>query len=323
MQTATIPDKRQRRSGPFYIRWNPEVSPYTIELKLELVERIAEAIRQASGSGREIGGILLGTIPKEATATLRVDDVQMVHAGAGDGQVFLLNPKQYEQIVKAGDAENGLTPVGVFRTHKRAGAMRPSLADWTLLSGIRPRGTCALLVVEAEEPWMASLFVREDQTFPTQPAVAPFRFDANELSGLPELADRAAVAPGKPPAGSRKTNWLAAAVLGATMGIAAYAWWGTDLSGPFPSPDDNPHLAVSGNTTLRIAWNRHSPLVEHAVSAKLLIVDGKNAREITLAGNELRSGSVEYERSNRTVQVMLVLSMAGDFAVTQSVAWRS
>ncbi|HEX4769746.1 MAG TPA: hypothetical protein VH351_02880 [Bryobacteraceae bacterium] len=335
MQTVMAPNSQ--KDGAFYVRWNPDLSPYTIELKLELVRRIAEEIERASGSGQEIGGVLLGSFPAGSERTLRIEEVTMIPRTPEDGPVFLPNPKQYRNFVEQGTRElHGRVPVGVFRTHKRNAPPRPSLADQTMVAAICPNDLGALLLIEGDDAANASLFLRTAQPFPDRPAIAPFSWNARELAALPELSDTPAVRRSgpderlrEPRRQSRKSLFVAAAVLCAMIAAAGYAWSGIPIGESFAaSPlvgerDDNPHLAVNGDRVLSIVWNRHSSLVQRASSAKLLIVDGQNAREITLGANELRSGAVEYERTSHTVQVMLVLSMPGDFSVTQIVAWRS
>jgi hypothetical protein len=320
MQTVITP-KRQR-DGAFYVRWNPEPLPYTIEIKLELVARIAQEIEQWSSAG-EIGGILLGSFPAAVESTVRIDEVVMMPRGPTDAPVFLPNPQQLRSFAEEAKRNaDGRTVVGLFRTHRRSGPVRPSPVDLTMVAAICPENLGALLLIAVQA--MASLFLRTGQAFSEQPAVGPFHWDATELSDLPEAAPAQPREEIKTIRGrSRKATLSVAAVLCATIVAAAYAWSGMSISAPFAATDDSPRLAVNGDRVLRIVWNRHSPLVERASSAKLLIVDGENAREITLGANELRSGSVEYDRTNRTVQIMLVLSMPGDFSVTQSVAWRS
>jgi hypothetical protein len=322
MQTAMAP--KTQKDGAFYVRWGPDFSLYTIELKLELVEQIAEEMRRASGSGQEIGGVLLGSFPGGSEPTLRIEEARIIPRTPEDGPVFLPNPKQYRNFVEQDKRGfDGREVVGIFRTHTRRGPLRPSLADQTMVAGICPNEVGALLLIEGDEAAKASLFLRTSQPFPDQPAIAPFVWNAQDLAALPELADRPAVRASGPGRHSRKGLFVAAAVLCAMIAAATYAWSGIPISPPFIAADDNPHLAVSGDRILNIAWDRHSSLVQRASSAKLLIVDGQYAREITLGANELRSGAVEYERTNRTVQIMLVLTMPGDFSVTQSVAWRS
>lgn len=322
MQTGIAP--KTQKDGAFYVRWGPALSLYTIELKLELVEQIAEEMRRSRGSGQEIGGVLLGCFPGGSDPILRIEEARMIPRTPEDGPVFLPNPKQYRNFAGKDQREfPGRVVVGVFRTHTRRGPLRPSLADQTIVAGICPNDVGALLLIEGDDVPKASLFLRTSHRFPDQPAIAPFPWNTQGLAALPELADTPAARASGPQRRSRKGLFVAAAVLCVTIAAAGYAWSGIPISASFTVADDNPHLAVSGDRVLSITWDRRSSLVQRASSAKLLIVDGQNAREITLGANELRSGAVEYERTSRSVQIMLVLTMPGDFSMTQSVAWRS
>jgi hypothetical protein len=314
---------RRSKDTALYIRWEPQHSPYTIELKLDLAAKIAEDTRLAKeAAGMEIGGVLLGTLPTNDRPTLRIDEVEMIPRRSADGPVFLVGPKEYERFVAATSKpfQDGRVALGLFRSHTRSGPLRPALADRTLIAEMFHSGVCALLLVEAVG-CTASLFVGHNQSIPDQPAMDPFQLNAEELAALPE-----ADASGKAKDGvarSRKASYAAAAILAGTIAAAAYAWSG--VSAPLlssPAADD-PHLTVSGSDVLKISWNHRAHLIQDATQAKLLLVDGENAREITLGRDELRSGALEYERRNRTVQIMLVLTMPGEFSVTQSVAWRA
>jgi hypothetical protein len=314
---------RGKKDTALYIRWEPAQSPYTIELKLELAARIAQATRLAKEEANmEIGGVLLGALPTNNRPTLRIDDVEMIPRRAADGPVFLLGPKESERFIAASakSSEGGPVALGLFRSHTRSGPLRPSLADRTLIAEMFRSDVCVLLLVEAVSS-MASLFVGLNQSIPEQPAIDPFHLDTEELAALPEGGRPKAAKDGV--ARSRKAPYVAAAILAGTIAAAAYAWSGISTPLPLMPAGDNPHLTVSGSEVLKISWDHRAHLIQEATSAKVLLVDGESAREITLSHDELRSGALEYERRNRTVQIMLVLTMPGDFSVTQSVAWRA
>ncbi|MGA8029086.1 MAG: hypothetical protein WB992_18255, partial [Bryobacteraceae bacterium] len=121
--------------APYYVRWNPDRSPYAIELKLDLVSKIAGELAQAEKLGIEVGGVLIGTFPKAQLPTLRVEDLEIIPRRPEDGPVYMLDPSQHERFAEARwrAKANGKVPIGFWRSHIRPGPLRPSLADRSLL----------------------------------------------------------------------------------------------------------------------------------------------------------------------------------------------
>jgi hypothetical protein len=61
---------------------------------------------------------------------------------------------------------------------------------------------------------------------------------------------------------------------------------------------------------LRIQWNRQSQTVKQASSARLLIKDGSDTRDLRLGTNDLSTGSFTYVRKTGDVQVRLSVESA-------------
>ncbi len=81
----------------------------------------------------------------------------------------------------------GRSVVGLFRSHRRPGALRPSLADRGLISTLFTEPVCVLLLVEAGEPNSAAFFIAQNRQIPAEPSVREFKFDEREFRMLPEV----------------------------------------------------------------------------------------------------------------------------------------
>lgn len=313
---------RRQHEAPLYIRWNPERTPYTIELKLNLAKRLAEDVRQAMRSGQEAGGVLMGTLPDAVTPTLRIDDVQMIPRRPEDGMVFLLSPREHDRLVslKWEAARSGRVPVGFMRTHGRSGPLRPSLADRTLLAGEFDTSAYVLLLIEANERRTAAFFVGAKGDLADEPSVSEFRFEEAELTGLPEFGSERIVDSIAEAAPNRSgTMALAVALIGFLL-AGLYVWAGVPPEA-LRTPEQGLRLAVSGGDMLRVSWNRRASDLERATGGKLVITAGNRKSEVPLSVDELRFGAVSMERPSTSGEVTLVLSLPGDAILTQSAGY--
>jgi hypothetical protein len=77
--------------------------------------------------------------------------------------------------------------------------------------------------------------------------------------------------------------------------------------------------AERSGTDFRLTWDRSSQIVRTAVSGTLSIQDGGNKREVSLYGDELRSGSALLQPQNANVQVQLSLVMPDQSVRSESV----
>src|SRR5258708_21599717 len=118
---ARLSEQRSVEQAPLYVRWNPDRSPYAVELKLDLVSRIANQLAQAERLGIEVGGMLLGSLPSPEAPTLRIDDVAVISRRFEDGAIYMLDPGQQHRLdeISASAKAQDLLPVGFFRSHMR------------------------------------------------------------------------------------------------------------------------------------------------------------------------------------------------------------
>ena len=308
--------------APLYVRWNAERLPFAIEIRLEVIAAMTRDIRASQTVNIEIGGILLGSHPTGSNPTFRIEGYQTTPRRLEDGPIFMLDPREHDRFATArwedrGDAHS---VVGFFRSHRRTGPLRPSLADRTLLTSEFAGQTYAALLVEAEEPFTAAMFVASNGELPVDPSIAEFRLDEQTFSALPEMS---AVPPSSAAVPGRSGTfplWRYAlgALLILVVLIAGIYYWTTQ-----PNLGKEIQLTVAGDRVLNISWNHSLPEMQKASSAKLIINDGVSHREVMLSTDELSAGTVAYRRLTGEVQVTLILQMPGAVSVLQSATWQS
>jgi len=317
------------QEAPLYVRWPPENSLLAIELRLDLVSQLADQLAGAAQQNIEIGGVLLGSLPSAPSATLRVDEIELIDRHPEEGAVFLLHPKQvgqFQQICRSAKAR-GYSPVGLFRTHLRPGPLQPAIADRTLLSEQFGRAPHALLLVRGRPEYQSTFFVAVNGQIAPQPAVAEFRFEESAFKALPEVPLEQSAAPTKPlrrppPSRSRLIWLLCLAVLVA----ASFAWLlvREPVTARSSAPSNQIGLAMSPEAgVLHISWNHSSRAVSRARSATLQIDDGSRHVQLALGADDLRLGSIEYQNTSPQVVASMTLDVPGVTLPAQSARWHS
>lgn len=309
--------------APLYVRWNAERLPFAVEIRLDVIGALARDIRASETSGIEIGGILLGSHPTVSNPTFRVEGYQLTPRRAEDGPIFMVDPREHDRFATArweDRSGEGRATVGFFRSHRRPGPLRPSLADRALLTGEFAGQVYAALLVDASEPLTAAFFVASLGVLPENPSLPEFRLDERAFSSLPELpgSDFGGLESALPLPRAFPIWRYAAGALAALLIILAAAYYWTLQS----DLGKGIELTVSGDRVLNINWNHALPEMRKASSAKLLVNDGASHREVTLSPEELASGTVAYRRLTGEVQVTLILQMPGAVSVIQSSDWQ-
>jgi hypothetical protein len=307
--------------APLYVRWNAERLPFAVEIRLEVIGALAREIRSAQSLGVEIGGILLGSHPTGANPTFRIEAYQLTPRRPEDGAIFMLDPREHDRFATArweDRADRGMT-VGFFRSHKRPGPLRPSLADRALMTGEFTGQVFAALLIEASEPLNAALFVASLGVLPETPSLPEFRLDERAFSSLPELPGNLmdAIEPASSPRSFPVWRYAMGALVTLVVILVAVYYWTlqSDLG-------KGMELSVAGDRMLNITWNHALPEMKKASSGKLIVNDGPSHREVTLSPDELTSGTVAYRRLTGQVQVTLILQMPGAVSVIQSSTWQ-
>ena len=315
--------------APLYIRWSPDRSPYAIELKLELVARMTAELVEAEKTGVEIGGVLVGSFPDAQMPTLRVEDIEIFPPRAENAPREVAEAEQPARFseIRWNLRRAGRAALGLFRSHLRPGPLRPSPADRNLLAEEFKLAVSVELLVQGRAPHSAAFFVGTHGELPDEPAVREFRFNETEFRALPEVEPEAPPPTreeGAPKRSNARLYGLVATLL--LIGLAAcILMWSFTGHGPRPPALRSAHqlrLAITGNGHLvRISWNHSAREMDGATGAKLMIVDGGNRRDAKLGLDELRLGSVEYERTTASVQATLTLERPGKQAESESAEW--
>lgn len=322
------PQQPPADNGPLYIRWGPDKSPYSIELRFDLITKIKGELEQASRTGVEIGGLLVGSLPDDRSSTLRIDAIEVIRRRPEDGALYTIDPGQHGRFtdVKRRVRTDYWQAVGFFRSNVRPGPLRPTIADRTLLSNEFKEDVYALLLIEAREPYSASFFIAGHGELPTEPSAPGFRFNSAEFQDLPELAPEPVIT--EPPiatAERAKKPWpTIVGILAMGACVCALIWFlGSGGSLPIGSSSSTAlQLAVdSNNNVLRISWNHAAQEFARTGTATLTITDGESRRDIQLGLDELRLGQVEYEKISDRVQVNMLLKAPGSAPYSQSVRW--
>jgi hypothetical protein len=320
-------EQRVHEEAPLYVRWNPERTPFAIEMKLELVARMGAEIANGNRLNFETGGVLVGSFPSSAVPTLRIDDFIPVPRRADDGQVFMLNPAEHERFAQVRwlGVSREKTAVGFFRSHLRPGPLKPSIADRGLLSE-HFREVYVLLLVEGREPNRAAFFIAANRELPDQPSVREFRFDEAEFKSLPEMQPEEAREQEPATEGRRLAwrPWWAVLFAFVLLACAALVWstHGSGGAGPFGNPAAI-NLSIAGTgPVVKISWNHAAREIAHASGATLTVVDGGSRREIALGEDDLMLGAIDYKRSTGHVEAALTLKVPGGSA-TQTANWQA
>lgn len=327
-----IPNTTEASEAPLYVRWGPNGSPYAIELKLDLVAKIRNILSAVADENAEVGGVLVGSLPSSYSPTLRVEEVELIGRDDKDGLTFMIDPSQENRVeeVRLGAREIGRSVVGLFRSHRRPGALRPSLADRGLISSFFTEPVCVLLLVEGNEPHSAAFFLAQNRQLPAEPSVREFKFDEREFKLLPEVEPE----PSRPrlpelhrPKRKRSISgfWIAGGALIALCLLYA-SWQGSEMAGAIPPLLRSNRLDLAASREgpgLRVSWNNSSGAFNGASGGRLLVRrSGIPEQEVQLGLDELRLGAVEIDNTSPRVDVTLVIEVPGSPSITRSVTWQ-
>ena len=311
------------------MRWNPDRSPYAVELRFDLVARISGELAQAERLGIEIGGMLLGSLPEGDSPILRVDEIAMISRRFEDGAIYVLDPGKKQQLneILASAWERGRVAVGFFRSHLRPGPLQPSLADRTLLTDQFKDGVYTLLLIQSREPRTAAFFLAANGALPDQPSAKKFFFDDAEFQFLPEVQgeelDGRAVRR-RPVAASSEQRypWFAALILVLLAGFLLLGAFSGGISRWLLPPLNKLDLSVvASGDVLKISWDHSAPFVARANGATITIRDGSSQRNIHLGPDELKLGEVDYEHVTKTVGISVALDSPGTTLPPQTFDW--
>lgn len=320
-------DRKSSRQAPLYIRWAPFRSAYAIELRLDLVGQLLAEIERAAAAGLEVGGVLVGSFPNAQTPTLRIEEIELMARRPENGAVYVPHPETHRHLheVRLRAQRRDRTVVGFFRSHARSAPLLPSLTDRSLVSEELAQGVYALLLIEARAPHFATFFLAAGGQLPEEPSTREFVLDEGEFKALPEIRPAAGLnRPPDRPAASRMPFYGGLLAIGLILVVALFAWaLPRDTGTGWPGATSNQlGLALTGTDHLvRISWNHSARAISGAQGATLLIVDGNARHEVKLGPDELRLGTVDYQRTGPRVDVTMTFEGAGANVAPQSATW--
>lgn len=186
-------------------RWEVPGKPVSVEIDLDVVDRLEAEVMQAFGAvprrGLEVGGILLGTAEGGEYPRVRIEDFEPVLSKHEQGPSYVLTGKDLDRLEAALDRwqpEEGrrMRVVGFYRSHTREGLCLDE-EDIGLLSRYFPEETAVALVVKpyATRPPVAGLFFREEGAIRSESSYREFSFRRRELAGGESGTSQAREAP--------------------------------------------------------------------------------------------------------------------------------
>ncbi|HEY7303539.1 MAG TPA: hypothetical protein VH601_05470 [Bryobacteraceae bacterium] len=314
------------RQAPLYIRWAPFRSSYAIELKLELVGQLLAEIERAVAAGLEVGGALVGSFPNAKTPTLRIEEIELMARRPENGAIYMPHPDAHRHLqnIRLRAQHRDRAVVGFFRSHAQSAPLLPSFTDRTLISEEFAQGVYAVLLVEARAPHFAAFFLAAGGQLPEEPSTREFVLDEDEFKALPEI--RPATSSSPRPAPREASNIPFYGLLGLALAaiVALFSWAlpGSIAAAWFGLSSNQIDLALTGSGhVVRVGWNRSARSISKAQGATFLIVDGASRREIKIGADELRLGSLDYQRTGPEVNVTMTLETPGASIPPQSARW--
>jgi hypothetical protein len=333
-------------AAPEFLRFEHTRAPYAIELERELVQRLSEEIARHAAEGVEIGGLLIGSFPRAATLTLRIQDFFLIERRTGDDAQYNLTAEQRARLstTRHNLIQQQRSVLGFFRSHMRREKLALSAEDRDLLSTEFRRAIHTVLLVKAKSPYEAAFFVTDAEgVLQAGPPLPDFQFTAGDVfKTLPPPTAQPLPLPIAPPAHPpveqpetapatihqtatlppRKAFWLGSALAGCALLLCLAFTVAAPLTARLLPSQRSLHLTVADQEgMLEVRWNHHQSDLQHASGATLTIRDGTQERRLTLTTPELRYGSVSYRPRNPQVEFRLSVALPDSLELAQAVAW--
>ena len=325
-----------------YGSWKVDGQTLLVEYSNSVLDNIgatmAGAFRKNVGAGAQIGGVLFG---KHGGGFVRIQAWRPLPLDEPDGLRSSLSSADelnLQTLIRSFNHDSklrGLVPVGWTQsTFRRNMALEDVALD--LYSRYFPEAWQVVLLIRPsfQRPTMAGFFFREsDGTIRTsscyrefvlmppghgstsrapEPEAIDEQPDPAEETAPPTFIEQLAEKPG---GRSRAPRWMLVAVLVLLAGAGAFF----GLSRLLRREAQPPSLKLSEvGQQLRIEWDRAAEGVKDARSATLVITDDSEKTEKNLGLEELRGGSVTYQRRGADVSVRMSFMSPGQPPVLQS-----
>jgi len=312
-------------NGTSYCKVDLPGTGTTIRLRFSLLERLETDVRDViSTSGRETGGILLGSI--EASKTLVVEDYEPVPSRHGGGsRCYLHSDVDRGRMASAvtlwsPPAESRLRVIGFYRSNVRqtltAGEderkrFAQELGDVTsLFLLVEPvaNGRTKLVCYMAERGQPNGVEGRlefESGKPETAPAVEP------TAGAGPRRETKAQTEPkrrGKPSWG---LTWIAA--IPVVVGLIWLGFFQYQILNRIRATASLGLEVQPAGTLWRVNWNRSSECLAGAARGHLRIEDGKVHKDVDLDASELENTNIFYDPTSSEIRIRLeVFGPRGD-----------
>lgn len=319
-------DRKSPRQAPLYIRWAPFRSPYAIELRLDLVPHLLAEIERAAAAGLEVGGVLVGSYPNAQTPTLRVEEIELMARRPENGAIYVPHPETNRHLheIRLRAQRQSRALVGFFRSHARSTPLLPSITDRSLISEQFSQGVFALLIIEARAPHFAAFFLSAGGQLPEEPSTREFVLDEDEFKALPEIRPAGAVDRHQGRRETPNVPFYALLAVGLIALVSLLAWAFQRGIVDLWSGRSSNQLGLTLTATdhvLRISWDHSARSISDARGATILIADGTAHHEVRIGPDELRLGTVDYERTAPRVDVTMTLDNPAANVQPQSATW--
>jgi len=331
--------------------WEDPGDSIMIQITLEVVDRLGEAVGQSVGTGprgAEIGGILLGrTVPGNGRV-VQIEDFELVPCQHLRGASYTLAPRDRETLsAQLARRRTGQQVVGFFRSHTRPGLYLDQ-DDFAIISRYFADPSDVSLIVRppADGPAVGGFFFWEDGDINRRAPYRQFPFDREQLAGGEfSITDRLATAPAAPHAPARVTQphgtgtfrlphipWVAVPIVAGLFLLAGLFVSQRDATKSGRAPGQHVAQAVAQGEpvltleaekvgdALQLHWDSNASALHKADLGVLWITDGGQRQRRELSRQELAAGSASYTPVSPNVSFELQV-----FALTdrtyKSVQW--
>src|SRR3954454_2284017 len=198
----TVPEESPREH---YV-WQPPDIPFTIQIALDVIDRMNIEIMRGFGAvrrrGAEVGGLLLGRIEPSGSHTfVSIDDFEPVPCEYAFGPSYILSAQDLQHLRKSlahfdPSAGRDLYTVGYYRSHTRDGLSLDE-RDVKFFREYFPDPLHVALLVKpfATKAGISSFFVEESSAIQGTSSHLEFQFRRRDLGGEPAELEEASPEP--------------------------------------------------------------------------------------------------------------------------------
>ena len=245
--------------------WQDPGDTIEVQVNLDLVERLGDAVRQSLGGasrGMEIGGLLLGRpLPDHERAVL-VEDFELWPCQHLRGLSYTLSTGERQAVGARLKRRRNSTIVGFFRSHTRPGLFLDQ-DDFVLFSQYfaDPSQVFLLIKPSADGSATGGFFFWEDGDINRRAPYRQFPFDYRRLGGAPRLAPVPVPPPAPRPA--RKMPPVSSLIVPAIAALFL-------IAALFVSPRDSKTMPVPAKPSPPIETLLPEPVAQPSDEAKAI-----------------------------------------------------